>query len=230
MGHKRRFQESTNIDGMSSRAICEEIQYWFGGIAYEMCKGHIEKRDARKALIEMWDELDQQYGRELLTAMQRLNPILRQKKIEEKDPEKVRVLASEISGVYERARENGCEHLLDEPDVINKVLMTKIPSFHEQFTEKMVRRKEREIEEKGEAGKTTMQHVIVQLRRKANLLAEVRCDQFEIHENNNQQNTNNTNNANGAGNSNTNNTNTSGANNNSNRNNNGKNQNGKPNF
>ena len=53
--HKRRFKEVTQIDGLSDRAISEELRHWFGGTAWRIVQGFAEARDSKRALVKAWE-------------------------------------------------------------------------------------------------------------------------------------------------------------------------------
>ena len=172
--HKQRFKHVTDIDGLNDRAVCDELRYWFGGVAWRIIEGWAESRDAKRALVHVWADLDECFGQEELSPQDRLSDILETGGINEENPEELLWLAADLRTVYFRAEEIGRQHQLDDHLVLGEVLETKVPHFHERFLEFMIERKQREKDMGKQVEKTNMNHLIGQLKARAKLLIEKR--------------------------------------------------------
>ena len=168
--HKRRFKEVTDIDGLSDRAISEELRHWFGGTAWRMIQGWAEARDSKRALVKVWEELDEAFGQEELSAEDRLAELMAEGKVNADKPNDLLCLAADLRNIYEKARESYSHHLLDDEKVLNRVLEVKVPTFHEKWLENMIARRKREEDKEEEVEQDNMGHIISELKVRAKML------------------------------------------------------------
>ena len=124
--------------------------------------------------VDVWEELDDVFGHEELSAEDRLAELLGEGEIDADKPNELLCLAADLRNIYEKARESDSHHQLDDGKVLSRVLEVKAPTFHERFLEFMIERKQREKDRGERVKKNNMNHLIDELKTRAKLLVEKR--------------------------------------------------------
>ena len=135
-----------------------------------MIQGWAEARDSKRALVKVWEELDEAFGQEELSAEDRLAELMAEGEVNADKPNDLLCLAADLRNIYEKARESDSHHLLDDEKVLNRVLEVKVPTFHEKWLENMIARRKREEDKEEEVEQDNMGHIISELKVRAKML------------------------------------------------------------
>merc|ERR1712002_1399177 len=115
---KMRFEAVTNVDGANPLDILNELTHWLKGAPLKLANAHIGSKDPKKAIREIWGQLDLYYAAQIQTAAERIKPLLAKGRINKDDIDGLIELMSELLAINTQLKGEGMEGDLDRQDLI----------------------------------------------------------------------------------------------------------------
>ena len=69
---KMRFNAVTNVDGANQLDVLNELTHWLKGAPLKLANAHIGAKDPKRAIKEIWRQLDLYYAAQIQTASERM--------------------------------------------------------------------------------------------------------------------------------------------------------------
>ena len=93
---KMRFDAVTNVGGANQLDILNELTHWLKGAPLKLANAHIGSKDPKRAIKEIWKQLDLYYAAQIQTALERMRPLLSKGRLDKND-------INGLIKIYERA-------------------------------------------------------------------------------------------------------------------------------
>ena len=141
---KMRFQSVTEVGGANPLDVINELTHWLRGAPLKLANAHIGSKDPRKAIREIWGQLDLYYAAQIQTAAERIKPLLTKGSINKDDIDGLIELMSELLAIKTQLKGEGMEGDLDRQDIIRDILNKKLPFMSEEFYKAEIKRQRKD--------------------------------------------------------------------------------------
>jgi hypothetical protein len=129
------------VKGINYVDVLNEMPHWFKGAPKRMVDAFQGAGNPKRAVDDAWKQLDGFFELRILTAAERIQPILISGKIEKNDLEAHLNLMADLSGIKNHAKIAGVEEQLDRVDIVRDLVMAKIPYAADEFYSKEAKEK-----------------------------------------------------------------------------------------
>ena len=133
LNFKQRFQAVTEIGGANPLDVLNELVHWLRDGPRKLADAHMGSKRPRKALRQIWKQLDQYFDSQVETAAERIKPILAKGKIDKDDVDSLIDLQSDLLAVQTQARNAGMAKELDRQDVVRDLVTKRLPFMADEF-------------------------------------------------------------------------------------------------
>ena len=141
---KMRFQSVTNVEGANPLDVINELTHWLKGAPLKLANAHIGSKDPKKALKEIWRQLDLYYSAQIQTASERLKPIMAKGRVNKDDIDGLIEFMSEMLTIQTQLATEGMEEDLDRQDIIRDIFNKKLPFMSEEFYKAEIKKQKKD--------------------------------------------------------------------------------------
>ena len=113
--------------------MVNEFPFWLKGAPEKIAKAHIGSADPKKALKEIWKQLDLYYAAQVQTASERLKPVIAKGRLNKEDIDGLIDFMSEMLAIQTQLRSTGMEKDLHRQDIVRDIMNKKLPFTSEEF-------------------------------------------------------------------------------------------------
>ena len=138
-----RFEAVTHIEGANPLDVLNELTHWLKGAPLKLANAHIGAKDPKKAMREIWRQLDMYYAAQIQTASERIRPILTKGKIQKDNVDGLLEFMSKMLAIQTQLRGAGIEEDLHRQDLVRDLINKKLPFMSEDFYKAEVKRQKR---------------------------------------------------------------------------------------
>ena len=141
---RNRFNAVAKDRGANPIDILNELPNWLRGTPKYLVEAFLGAEDPEKAVEEIWRQLEEFYALNVLTAAERIQPLIKKGKIEKDDVDALINLMSDLKKIANEARIAGMEKELDRADIVRDVMLGKVPFMADEFYRKEAKKKKKE--------------------------------------------------------------------------------------
>ena len=138
------FDLVTSIPGVTEHMKFLEYRHWFKGPALAIIGLYESVEDPKEANKQIRRHLIRDFGSRHISAQQMMDVILAGKQITAKDAKGLYTLILELEKVYRKARDTGKEHVFDNKDSIETVIMRRVDCLSRKWTDLCAKRSMKE--------------------------------------------------------------------------------------
>ena len=140
---KQRFESVTKVKGANALDVLSEFPFWLKGAPEKIAKAQIGSSNPKKALGEIWKQLDLYYASQVQTASERLKPIISKGRLNKDDIDGMIDFMSEMLAIQTQLRNSGMEKDLHRQDIVRDLMNKKLPFMSEDFYKEEIRRQKK---------------------------------------------------------------------------------------
>ena len=141
---KMRFGAVTDVDGANPLDVLNELTHWLKGAPLKLANAHIGSKEPKRAIREIWGQLDLYYAAQIQTAAERVRPILSKGRIQKEDIDGLIELMSELLAIKTHLKSEGMEADLDRQDIIRDIINKRLHFMSEEFYKAEVKKQKKE--------------------------------------------------------------------------------------
>ena len=124
--------------------MVNEFPFWLKGAPEKIAKAHIGSADPKKALREIWKQLDLYYASHIQTASERLKPVIAKGRLNKDDMDGLIDFMSEMLAIQTQLRTTGMEKELHRQDMIRDIMNKKLPFMSEDFYKSEIKKQRKD--------------------------------------------------------------------------------------
>ena len=142
--HLKAFERTMMVTGITPSLKVGELSHWFCGEAQELMDVCLFIKDPQAQYDAMITELTNYFGRKNISAETILDKILDGKQIADGDSKSLRTFLIALRKFHVFAIQTGSDQHFDSPDVLNKILRTKLAFMTRSWSKKRTELNRRE--------------------------------------------------------------------------------------
>ena len=162
---KNRFDAVAKDRGANPIDVLNELPNWLRGTPKYLVEAFMGAEDPEEAVEEIWKQLGEFYALNILTAAERIQPLIKKGKIEKDDVDGLINLMSDLKKIANEARIAGMAKELDRVDIVREVVVGKLPFMADEFYKKEAKKKKKDA-----AFRMKFQDVVDEVMERAQIL------------------------------------------------------------